>query len=582
MDTGVDKYLDVQSLTADPPLGDGDWEIFFDTLRVPDGFWTYWNSKGVNASATSEGENGVMWQILNGEKPIFYLRVSGTSYQLIDGLRKQFANEEIPWRINGDHPLGTYHFGGYVSDTAYLNLQLTLTQTAQVSLTTVGDVWTIDGCGYLDVYIHLANMHDLYALDIELGFNPAVLEVVDMDDTVDPPAVNLLVNPDPDFFNAGYWVYFDANNDTGKIRYVATQKRDTAAASGEGDVAMIRFRAKTAAADSAMTVTKAEFSDRDGFLVGRPAVYAAPAAAITTQFTAAGGLDLDIIRLNASTVQLQWPKQVLDAGAAYKLHKSKLPYFNVGDVDVTEITTGFVETGDPITYDDPVLGNVTDNFFYALQVVCGNGFTSEASQQVGKFEFELFETQTTDFSLIGLVLEIPGIDTAQDLANYVANNIFSGAINVLTLSRWNPVAQGFTSYVYSTTNPGFDVFTKQPYRVEINIDGVTSGSVIWAQVGRVPEITQGTYTLYETATTDFNWILQPLDMVNITNTTQLAEAIEANSSGGVTVLSIARWNPVGQIFTSYVRPGFSTTRFGYPYRVEVEVDVGDSVIWPNN
>jgi len=575
MDSQVDKYLEV--VTVDPALGDGDWAIYFDHLRVPDGFWAYWDRKGVNASATDE--NKVMWEILNGEKPIFYLRVSGggTSFALIDGLAGSG-----PWRINGDHPLGTYHFGGYVSETAYLNLQLTLTKTAGVSLT--ASSWTIDGCGYLDVYIHLANMHDLYAVDIALSFNPAVLEVVAMDDQSD--GVNLL--PINTWFKSDYIVYNNAYNQAGgdfpagTIRYVATQKRDATPVDETGDVAMIRFRAKTAAVSSPVTVTKAEFSDRDGFLVGRPAVYAAPAAAITTQFTAAGGLELDIIRLNASTVQLQWPKQTLDAGATCTLHKSKLPYFNVGDGGVSVITTGFNETGDPITFDDPVLGDVTDNYFYALQVVCGNGFTSEASQQVGKFEFELFETPTTDFSWIGLIFDNPNLVKAQDLGNHIKNNLFSGSVDVLTISSWNPIAQIFTSYVYNPDATGFDVFSKQPYRVEIDIHEVTTGSVIWAQVGRVPEITQGTYTLYETATTDFNWILQPLDMVTITNTTQLAQAIEANASGTVSVLTTAVWNPVAQLFATYIQTSSTTTRFGYPYRVEVDVQVGNFVTWPDN
>lgn len=575
MDSGADKYLDVEALTADPALGDGDWEIYFDTLRVPDGFWIYWDGKGVNASAT--GQNGLMWQILNGNAPIFILQVSGTSYHLIDGLAGSG-----PWRINGDHPLGTYHFGGWVSDTAYLNLQMTFTQAVTVSIRQETDV--VDGCGYVDVYIHLANVENLYALDIKLSFDPAVLEAVDL--LPGTEGVNLLpikdqLSEDPAtyFFDAGYWIYNTVNNTTGDIRYTATQLRPAEPVSGAGDVAMIRFRAKEIGT-SMIDIVNVELADPDGNQIGLPMTFAD--GQLGTTFSAAAGLELDIIRLNASTVQLGWPKQELDAEAEYILHRSKLPYFELGDAGVVPMDdTAFVAGVNTITFNDPVLGNVVDNYFYALQVVCENGFTSPASDQVGKFEFELFETQTTDFTWIGLIFDNPDLNKAQDLGNHIKNNLFAGSVDVLTISRWNPVAQTFTSYVYSTVTPGFDVYTKQPYRVELNIDGVTSGSVIWAQVGRVPEITQGTYTLYETATTDFNWILQPLDMVNITNTTQLAEAIEADSSGEVTVRSIARWNPIAQLFTSYVRPASSTTRFGYPYRVEVEVDIGNSVIWPD-
>ena len=596
------KYLDVETLIADPLLKDGRYAFYFDHLRVPEDFyfWTYWADQGVVEGA-SEWQ-GIMWEIINGNEPMFYLDVSGngTQFTLVDGLRYQLDGTTAPLRVNRDYPLGTYHFGGSVTDITdadtYLNIQITFTQEAVVSLR--ADTWTIDGCGYLDVYIHLENMHDLYALDIELSFDPDVLEVVDMDPN-DPQTVNLLVNPDPDFFDAGYLVYYDADNDTGQIRFAATQTRDTEPATGYGDVAMIRFRAKGITDAAEITVTKAEFSDRDGFLIGRPAEFAEPAAEITTEFTADAGLDLDIIRLDADTVQLQWPMQQFDTEAEYILHRSTLPYFELGDAEIV-LTGPFVEVNGMLTYDDEVLGKVGDDpededdeyfFAYGLQIACSNEFTSPLSDQVGKIEFELFETATTDFTWIGLVLEVPGINTARDLAEHIkANNNSSGVLNVEAISRWNPIGQNFTTYAYNEDIEGFSVEIKQPYRVDIDLVGVVTGSAIWAQVGRLPEITRGTYTLHETSTTSFNWILQPLDMVHITNTTQLAEAIEADfiiesDNNGeddlfVKVEAVARWNPIAQGFSSFVRPASSDTRFGYPYRISVNIADGDPVVWP--
>jgi len=577
-------YLDVDILLAEPLLANGMHAFFFDHLRVPDDYFDpYWSAQGVVQGAT--GWQGIMWEIINGEEPMFYLEVDGTSYHLVDGLQFQHTGIKNPLRVGGDYPLGTYHFGGWVKDVdeeeEYLNIQMTFTREAEVSLRIEEtDTWTIDGCGYLDVYIHLANMHDLYALNIELKFNPAVLEVVDLD--LAPAAEGINLAPVPGWFDAGYWAVNKANNTTGTIQYATTLMRPTEPVTGAGDVAKIRFRAKALADDTPVTITKAEFSDRDGFLIGRPAAFTDPAAEIKTTFSANAGLELDIIRLNASTVQLQWPKPAQGSGIKdYVLHKSKLPYFELGHAD-EEIKTGFDKTGDPITFDDEVLGNVVDNWFYALQITCENDYESPLSWQVGKFEFELYETPTTDFSMIGLIFDNPNLVKARDLGNHIENNLFAGSVDVLTLSTWNPVAQTFTSYLYGTGTPGFDVFSKQAYRVEIDITGLTSGSVIWAQVGKVPEVTPGTYTLNQTATTDFNWILQPLDMVAITNTTQLAEAIEASASGEVDVITIARWNPIAQSLTSYIRPGSSTTRFGYPYRVEVQVEDGRFVIWPED
>ncbi len=574
-------YLDVKTLDANPPLEDGMHKFFLDHLRVPDNFFApYWSDQGVVQGAS--GWQGIMWKIINGEEPMFYLEVDGSSYRLVDGLQFQHTGNKNPLRVGGDYPLGTYHYGGWVEDTdgdqEYLNIQMTFTKEAEVSLRVESpDTWTIDGCGYLDVYIHLANMHDLYALDIALAFDQDVLEVVDL-----IPGAGVNLEPINSWFKAEYWVRNEADNALGTIQYIATQQRTTEPVNGEGDVAKIRFRAKALADDTRVTITKAEFSDRDSFLVGRPTVFADPAVEITTTFSTDTGPKLDIIRLNASAVQLQWPKPAEESGVkGYVLHKSKLPYFELGEAD-EEITTGFDETGDPITFDDPVLGDVINNWFYALQLTCENDYKSPLSWQVGKFEFELYETPTTDFTWIGLIFDNPDLENARDLGHHIENNLYEGSVDVLTISRWNPVAQSFNSYLYGSGTPGFNIFNKHAYRVEINIAGVPFGSVIWAQVGKVPEITPGTYTLYQTATTDFNWILQPLDMVSITDTTQLAEAIEANASGEVEVLSIARWNLVGQSLTSYIRPLYSTTRFGYPYRVEVKVKDGHSVIWPKD
>ncbi len=599
------KYLDVESLLADPLLEDGRYAFYFDHLRVPEDFWTYWADQGVDEEAEG-GWEAVMWEIINGNEPIFYLDVSGngTSFTLVDGLLYQLNGTTAPLRVNRDYPLGTYHFGGSVTDQeeadTYLNIQITFTQEAVVSLT--ADTWTIDGCGYLDVFIHLANMHDLYALDIELEFDTEFLEAVDLVPE-EEDEINLL--PINDWFQSDYIVYFNAYNQAegdipaGTIRYVATQKRGADPVEGEGAIAMIRFRAKAITNSAEITVTKAEFSDRDGFLIGRPAEFAEPAAEITTEFTADAGLDLDIIRLDADTVQLQWPMQQFDTEAEYILHRSTLPYFELGDAEIV-LTGPFVEVNGMLTYDDEVLGKVGDDpededdeyfFAYGLQIACSNEFTSPLSDQVGKIEFELFETATTDFTWIGLVLEVPGINTARDLAEHIkANNNSSGVLNVEAISRWNPIGQNFTTYAYNEDIEGFSVEIKQPYRVDIDLVGVVTGSAIWAQVGRLPEITRGTYTLHETSTTSFNWILQPLDMVHITNTTQLAEAIEADfiiesDNNGeddlfVKVEAVARWNPIAQGFSSFVRPASSDTRFGYPYRISVDIADGDPVVWP--
>jgi hypothetical protein len=274
-------------------------------------------------------------------------------------------------------------------------------------------------------------------------------------------------------------------------------------------------------------------------------------------------------------VQLSWPAH--SSGVSqYHLYRSSQPYFFAVDPGYQVIANPGTGT---VTFNDSVLGNVTTNYFYTVRAECSSGGKSAASVQVGKFEYQIYETTGTDFSWVGLVLNVAGISRAQDLAAHIQNNS-SGTVSVLTISRWNATGQNFSTNSGSINN--FTVSVKNPYRIEIDLPG-SSGSTIWAQVGTLPSITTDTYTLYETTGTDFTRILQPLDMTGIPDTTALASDIQNKSSAPVSVLSISRWNPIGQNYSTFDNQGGIgnfTTRFGYPYRVEVNVNTGTTVTWP--
>lgn len=565
------EYLDVETLTG--TVADGDYGFILDEQDVPDYFYSYWAGKGVVSGAT--GWQGLMWQIINGQQPMYYLRVAGTEYDLIDGLSYLLYGSTTTERlkVNGDYPLGHYTFEGTV-DGQYMIVGITFTRQATVSI--VGETFTIDGCGFIDLYIHLDNVHDLYALDVTVEFEETMVEVMDLD-----LAAGVNLEPVSGLFEAAYWVINEANNGTGVIRYATTQYRPSEPATGSGNIAKIRLRAK-ALGTSSISITEMTLSDRDGYLVGLP--LAAPITyQVTTQFTAAGGLDLGITRMDAATVQLNWPAQAVETVETFTLHRSTLPYFTPEETTVYQTITN---NGTVATYDDEVLGNVDDNYFYTLQLTCDSGFKSPYAWQVGKFEYMLYETNTTDFSWVGFVLENDSILDSQDLADHVEDNIFTGQVSVKTLTRWNASGQSTTTYNHTTGTSIFDVFVKYPYRVEIDITNpvTTNSTVIWAQVGRLPQITENTYTLYETNTTDFTWVLHPLDLVSVTNTLQLADHIRANASASVNVLAIGRWNGTGQSFTSILTPVGGTssfeTRFGYPYRIESDIQSGTTVTWP--
>lgn len=567
------EYLDAQSVTASPALADGMYGFILDTVRVPADYYSYWAAKGVDENAAGDG--AILWDIITGVSPMFYLKVSsgGTAFDLIDGFLYLANYGEFPLRVNGDYPVYTYNFEGTVQDTGggSQTFVVGITFNRQATVSIVGDTFTIDGCGYIDLYIHVANAINLYALDVSVEFDETKVEVMDLD----PVAGGINLEPVDGLFDAAYWVYNQANNSTGEIRYAATQYRPSAPMTGSDNVAKIRLRAKDFGT-SLITVTAATLSDRDGYLVGVPLVLDTNDV-ITTTWGTSGVPELDIIRLDVDNVKLSWPKQVLDAGAVYRLYRSPLPYFNLQG---GTLMTGYVEDtiNNKITFTDPVLQNVATNYFYAMDIQCSSGLVSPASWWVGKFEYRLHETMLTDYSFIGLVLEVPGLTNTAQLADHIETNS-NGTVDVISISRWNGSAQQFDLYLDDPYEDPGSVQLKRAYQIEIDISGTESGSVIWAQVGRLPIITTDTYTLYDTITTDYSWILQPLDMTTITDTDQLINSIQSVANVNQ-VVSISRWNGSAQQFDVYTLGGDkTTTRFGYPYQVEVDIN-GYSVTWP--
>ena len=107
-------YLDTDNLVVNRPIEDGSYPFYLDQTALPAGFTAYWAGKGVVSGAT--GWQGVMYQIITGAQPMFYLKVEGTSYDLIDGFLFQYAAGESPLRLNGDYPLGLFTFTGEVED----------------------------------------------------------------------------------------------------------------------------------------------------------------------------------------------------------------------------------------------------------------------------------------------------------------------------------------------------------------------------------------------------------------------------------------------------------------------------------
>ena len=90
------------------------------------------------------------------------------------------------------------------------------------------------------------------------------------------------------------------------------------------------------------------------------------------------------------------------------------------------------------------------------------------------------------------------------------------------------------------------------------------------------------YELRETAGSDLNWIALPLD-ASLVMASNLANNIQSNSTGSITVVTIEQWNSIGQNYQTHVigppPSGDFSVQVGNAYRVSVNVTVGSTVVW---
>ncbi len=110
-------YFDIDELNSSVELSN-DFEqnaFYLDINSVPTGFYEYWNNIGVSAAATEDWQI-VMWNIITGEAPMFYISYNDANYKIIDGLQYQKDNIAGNLHFSGDYPSGNYIFNGTVTD----------------------------------------------------------------------------------------------------------------------------------------------------------------------------------------------------------------------------------------------------------------------------------------------------------------------------------------------------------------------------------------------------------------------------------------------------------------------------------
>ena len=122
----------------------------------------------------------------------------------------------------------------------------------------VFDAYQVAPGARLEVPIEIRGVLDLYALDIELSFDPAMLSAEDADPSMDgiQPALGT-------FLDAGLLIYNSINLETGIIRFAMSQVNPSEAKSGDGILLVVYFVGKTAG-ESFLTVNSVTLSDRMG------------------------------------------------------------------------------------------------------------------------------------------------------------------------------------------------------------------------------------------------------------------------------------------------------------------------------
>ena len=110
----------------------------------------------------------------------------------------------------------------------------------------------------IEMPVEVRNVADLYAIDIELHFDPAILQVEDADPNTAGVQVALGT-----FLDAGLILYNTVDNAAGKIHVVMTQTNPSEGKTGDG-VALVIYLRGAGVGTSDLTVTFLECASRTG------------------------------------------------------------------------------------------------------------------------------------------------------------------------------------------------------------------------------------------------------------------------------------------------------------------------------
>lgn len=110
----------------------------------------------------------------------------------------------------------------------------------------------------VEVPIEIRGVQDLYAIDVELSFDPAILSAED----ADPNTAGIQPGLGT-FLDAGMTLYNEVDLQAGKVRFVMSQINPSEPKSGDGVIIVVYFKG-IAEGESALTISSLTLSDRGG------------------------------------------------------------------------------------------------------------------------------------------------------------------------------------------------------------------------------------------------------------------------------------------------------------------------------
>lgn len=110
----------------------------------------------------------------------------------------------------------------------------------------------------VDIAVAVEDVTELYGFDIAVAYDPAIVEVMDLDPEEDGIQLALGVFLDP-----GFVIFNQADNSLGQLRLVMTQLSPSTPKSGDGNLVVIRFRGRQTGQTPLLLLT-GELAQRDG------------------------------------------------------------------------------------------------------------------------------------------------------------------------------------------------------------------------------------------------------------------------------------------------------------------------------